>query len=82
MNINIDAIDEAVLALMYLNLHDLDRAWKGYDWGALDRLYERGLIANPANKAKSVVFTDVGLHESERLFHQLFVASEDDGKGK
>jgi len=29
-------IDEAVLALLYLTLHDGDRAWKGHDWDALD----------------------------------------------
>jgi hypothetical protein len=27
------------------------RAWKGHDWGALDRLHEKGFIANPRNKA-------------------------------
>jgi Domain of unknown function (DUF6429) len=75
MDIDTDAIDEAVLALLFLTLHDGNRAWKGLDWDALSRLHERGLIANPVNKAKSIVLTDEGLRESERLFRQYFTAS-------
>lgn len=72
MDIDKDRIDQAVLALLYLGLHDEYRAWKSFDWDVMDRLYQKGMIANPVNKAKSVVFTDEGLRESERLFHQLF----------
>ena len=75
MNINTAAIDEAVLALLYLTLHDNNRAWKGFDWEALNRLHERGLIGDPVNKTKSVIFTEEGLRESERLFNQHFVIS-------
>ena len=72
MEIDTDKIDEAVLALLQLTLHDGFRAWKGHDWDALDRLYRKGLIDNPVSKAKSVVLTDQGLAESERLFRKLF----------
>ena len=72
MDIDTDKIDEAVLALLYLTLHDQVRAWKGHDWGALDRLYQRGMIDNPVGKSKSVVLTDDGLSESERLFRKPF----------
>lgn len=77
MNTNIDttAIDEAVLALFYLTLHDRNRSWKSFDWDTLHRLHERGLIDDPANKAKSVVLTDEGLRESKRLFEKYFTAS-------
>ena len=75
MDIDTDKIDEAVLALLYLTLHDGFRAWKGHDWGALDRLYQNGMIDNPVGKAKSVVLTDEGLVESERLFRKLFERS-------
>ena len=44
MALDTDKIDDAVLALLYLTLHDHWRAWKGFDWDALDRLYEKGLI--------------------------------------
>ena len=48
------------------------RAWKGFDWDALDRLYEKGLIGDPVNKAKSVVFTEEGLKRAEELFQAMF----------
>ena len=72
MDIDTDKIDEAVLALLFLTLHDGVRAWKGHDWDVLDRLYRKGMIDNPVGKAKSVVLTDEGLSESERLFRELF----------
>lgn len=67
-----DKVDKMVLALMYLTLHDEYRAWKGFDWDALNRLYEKGLIDNPRGKAKSVVLTNEGLARSEALFKQHF----------
>jgi hypothetical protein len=71
MEIDTDKVDDAVLALLWLTLHDGRRAWKGFDWAALDRLHEKGLIADPANKAKSVVLTDEGLARAEELFKAL-----------
>ncbi|TCW81420.1 hypothetical protein C5O80_25140 [Burkholderia sp. SRS-46] len=76
MNIDTDAIDDAVLALLQLTLHDHNRAWKGFDWDVLNRLHARGLIGDPVNKAKSVALTDEGLRESERLFERLFTISD------
>lgn len=75
MDIDTDKIDEAVLALLYLTLHDSYRAWKGHDWDALGRLHQKGMIGDPVGKAKSVVFADEGLAESERLFRKLFEKS-------
>ncbi|MER8991546.1 DUF6429 family protein [Mesorhizobium sp. M0678] len=72
MEIDTDKIDEAVLGLLWLTLHEERRALKGLDWNALDRLHEKGLIANPANKAKSVVLTDEGLRRAEQLFRAVF----------
>ncbi len=65
-------IDDAVLALLYLTLHDGWRAWKGHDWQAMDRLHEKGYISDPVGQAKSVVFTEEGLRRSEELFRQMF----------
>jgi hypothetical protein len=65
-------IDEAVLALLYLGLHDGTRAWKGFDWEAMDRLHQQGYISNPLSNAKSVVFTEEGLQRAQRLLEQLF----------
>jgi len=57
-NYDHDKVDDIVLALMVLTLHDFDRAWKGVDWETLDRLYEKGWIDNPRSKAKSVRLTE------------------------
>jgi hypothetical protein len=72
MSLDTDRIDDAVLALLYLGLHDHWRAWKGFDWDAMNRLYEKGMIDNPVGKAKSVVFTDEGLRRSRELFEAMF----------
>jgi hypothetical protein len=72
-----DKIDEVVLALMQLTLHNACRAWKGFDWNTLDRLHEQGLIANPRTKAQAVVLTDEGLAASARLFAQYFGTKKD-----
>ena len=74
MEIDTDRIDEAVVALLYLGLHDRYRAWKGFEWDSMDRLHAKGLISNPVGKAKSVMFTEEGLREAERLFGELFAA--------
>ena len=76
MNIHTDKIDEAVLALLYLTLHDGSRAWKGFDWEAMNRLHEKGFISSPVGKAKSVLLTEKGLQESERLFRKLFIKKQ------
>jgi hypothetical protein len=67
-----DKVDEMVLALLFLTLHDNYRAWKGYDWDAMDRLHNKGMIANPVGKAKSVVLTEDGLQRSRELFLKHF----------
>lgn len=72
MALDTDRIDEAVLALLYLGLHSDFRAWKGFDWDAMDRLHRKGMIENPVGKAKSVVFTDDGLRRSKELFEKMF----------
>ena len=72
MPLNTDKIDDAALALLFLTLHDGDRAWKGFDWDVLDRLHKKGMIGNPASKAKSVVLTQEGLEKARRLFETMF----------
>lgn len=73
LEIDTQKVDEAVLALLQLTLHDGNRAWKGHDWDALGRLHEKGLIRDPVGKVKSVVLTDEGLKLSEDLFRRLFM---------
>ena len=75
---DLDRIDEAVLALLYLGIHQRHRTipgartWKSHDWDAMDRLHVKGLISDPATKAKSVMLTEDGLRESEAAFRRLF----------
>lgn len=74
MDYDTDKVGEMVLALLHLTLHDGFRAWKGYDWGALGRLHENGMIGNPVGKAKSVALTEQGLKRSEELYRKHFEA--------
>lgn len=79
MEIDRDKIDDAILALLYLTLDRDGRAWKGFDWSAMNRLHEKGLIGDPVNKAKSVWLTEEGIARSERMFKEMFAV---DGKGR
>jgi hypothetical protein len=72
MPLNTDKIDDAALALLYLTLHDDNRAWKGFDWGVLGRLHDKGMIHDPVGKVKSVVFTQEGLERAKQLFETMF----------
>ena len=72
MDFDCDRIDEAVLALLWLNVYVAGIAWKGFDWQAMERLYKRWLISSPVGKAKSVRLTGEGLIVGQRLFRELF----------
>lgn len=73
MEIDKDKIDDAILALLYLTLDRDRRAWKGFDWSAMNRLHEKGFIGEPVNKTKSVWLTDEGIARSEQLFREMFM---------
>jgi hypothetical protein len=77
MEFDTDKVYEAVLALLWLTIHDENefggaRAWKGHDWDALDRLHEKGYTSDPKSKAKSVALTAEGLAKSRELFQKMF----------
>jgi hypothetical protein len=68
-------VDEVVLALLYLNFfgdQGAIRAWKGFDWDAMDRLHEKGFVSDPKSKAKSVIVTEEGQKAAEELFKRYF----------
>lgn len=70
-----EKVDEMVLALMRLVMHGDRhevRAWRGFDWETLDRLYQKGLIANPKSKAKSVALSEEAVKLSDSLFEKHF----------
>jgi len=72
MELDEDKIDRAVLALLYLGLHEDARAWKGFDWDAMNRLHTKGFISDPVGKAKSVIFTEEGKAQARCLLEELF----------
>lgn len=72
MELNEQKIDEAALALLYLTLHDYDRAWKQLDWNITNRLHDKGLLEDPVGRSKSVVFTEEGLKQARLMCEKLF----------
>jgi hypothetical protein len=77
MDFDEEKIDEFTLALLYLVSHDKEdgfgaRAWKGFDWDTLNRLHEKGFLANPSGKAKSVAMSEEGFRKSKELFEKHF----------
>ena len=76
-----DRIDEAVLALLWLEIFEHypmsgARTWKSFDRDAMQRLYEKDLISDPVNKAKSVILTDDGLDRAGAAYRRLFEAGD------
>ena len=74
MELDIDKIDEAVLALLALGQHDGFRAWKSFDWESMARLHEKGYITDPVGKAKSVAGSQASLVQNGHLHQILKVA--------
>jgi len=66
-----DKVDDAVWAALF-HVRPKRSAWKGFDWSAMNRLHDKGMIQIPPRKAKSVVLTEEGVAESWRLFRELF----------
>ncbi|HBG14226.1 MAG TPA: hypothetical protein DDW96_02705 [Synergistaceae bacterium] len=76
MEFDRDKVDEMTLALLWLVSHE-DRngttsAWKSFDWGTMDRLYEKGYISDPKRKTKSVAVSPEGASKAEELFKKHF----------
>ena len=74
-DLNQDKLSEAALAILGLNAfrkNQVVRAWKGTDWDLLDVLYQKGWIADPKGKARSVVFTDEGARLAQDFLTRHF----------
>ena len=67
-------IDDAVLALLHLTLHDQSHASAGFAPEVLGRLRENGMIEDPAEDSDSIEFTPEGLQRSKALFATMFTA--------
>lgn len=80
MDYDEDKVDEMTLALMHLVAFSdkpCIRAWKGFDWDTLDRLYEKGYISDPKSKARSVQMTEEAVQLSKKLFQKHFGLPEE-----
>jgi hypothetical protein len=71
MTTDTDRIDDAVLALLHLTLHDQNRARKGFDADALARLRQKGMIGDLVDET-AVALTGNGLQRSKELFDKMF----------
>ena len=72
MELDTDKIDDATLALLWLNRHETGMAWKTFSWAATDRLHGKGLISDPVGKAKSIGLSEEAERRGERLARELF----------
>ena len=72
MEIDEDKIDDAVLALLWLTLHNERCAWKGFDWATTAPPHKNGMICEPVKNSTALILTDEGLGRSEALFRELF----------
>src|SRR5215467_5242625 len=79
MDIDGEKLEQAVLALLYLNSFEEGegkRAWKSFPWSVMDSLHEKGYISDPATKNKSVWLSEKGAKLSEKLFEKLFAVKK------
>jgi hypothetical protein len=70
-----DRVEDAVLALLYLNLFlapDGTRAALAHPRDVIDRLHRKGYLGDPAAAPHSVPVTAAGLARAEALFRSLF----------
>jgi len=72
MQVDTEKIDDAVLALLCLTLDTNHRAWKTFFWDALRRLHRKGYIADPVNRAKSVLLSEAGVARANAMFEAMF----------
>lgn len=75
MEYNREKVDEMALGLLYLTMTTdkiCTRAWKNMDFEVMDRLHEKGYIADPKSKAKSVVVTEEGREKAKEIFEKYF----------
>ncbi len=76
MEIDTERVDAAVLALLLLGLHDGCRAWKGSIGTRWSGCTRRASSPIP-RKAKSVILTEEGQREAERLFARCSPSADD-----
>ena len=69
-----EKLAEVALALLSLTLHS-GRVWKALDWDLMNLLHQKGWIADPVSKTKSVVITAEGEELAKSFLVKHFAAS-------
>ena len=72
LELDVQKVEEAALAILALTLHDGNRAWKSFDWATMEALHQRGWISKPGTKAKSVALSEEGLRRANEFAHKYF----------
>ncbi len=75
MDYDKDKVDEMTLALMYLvasSSPEGGRAWRTFDAPTLDRLRQKGWIAELRSRSATVDLTPEGMRKAEQLFREHF----------
>ena len=67
---------DEILKTQGLTLHYGDQVWKGIDWTITNRLFEKGLIFDPKNKAKSLSLTPEGVAHAREILAREFSKAE------
>lgn len=68
-----DQVDEMTMALIFLvttREGEGGRAWKGFDWKILERLHQRGWLAQPQIKSLSLEITAEGMAKGQECFEK------------
>jgi hypothetical protein len=65
MELDVDKIDQAALALLALGRHEGYRAWKAFDWEVMGRLHRSHRVRNPGSKARSLIHCENRRHPSQ-----------------
>ena len=77
MDIDRDHIDDAVPALLFLGASRRHAHLELLRLGRDGAAPYKGIDLGPVDKAKSLVFTDEGLRQSEALFRKLFTVGRE-----
>ena len=67
-------VAEVAIALLSLTLRG-GRVWKALDWDLMNLLHEKGWIADPVSKTKSVLMTAEGEEVARTVLLEQFAAS-------
>lgn len=74
-NLDADKLAEVVLGILSLTL-DSGRVWKALDWDLMNLLHDKGWIADPVSKAKSVLLTAEGERLAASFLAKHFARSD------